>query len=90
MSIEQVKAFMAEVKANSSLQDTLGALPKDDAENAMSQCIKIASDAGFKFSKEDLLTFNAQSPKEDTLSDSELEQVSGGAFMCHTDIPWCW
>ena len=78
MSIEQVKAFMEEVKTNSSLQEKLEALQTDDIDNAITQGLQIAKEAGFVFSKEDFLTFNAQTSKDTELADSELEQVSGG------------
>ena len=78
MSTEQVKTFMEEVKTNSSLQKKLGALPKDDIDSAVTQGLQIASDAGFKFTKEDFLAYNTQSSNEAELDDSELEQVSGG------------
>ena len=75
MSIEQVKAFMEEVKTNSSLQEKLGDLPKDDVEVAISQGIETAKEAGFDFSKEDFLAYNAI--KEAELSDADLDKVSG-------------
>ena len=78
MSTEQVKSFMEEVKSNKNLQEKLGALPTDNMEEAISQGLKIANEAGFDFSKEDFLTYNTQNVQETELSNSDLEQVSGG------------
>ena len=89
MSIEQVKAFMEEVKTNSSLQEKLGALPKDDVEVAISQAITIANEAGYKFSKESFTEYNTL--KEAELSDTQLEQVAGGScvvFMFSANNLW--
>ena len=81
MSTEQVKSFMEEVKTNSSLQEKLGALSKDDMDNAIAQGLQIAKEAGFEFTKEDFLAYNAQIIKESELADSDLEQVAGGTTV---------
>ncbi|WP_244281524.1 Nif11-like leader peptide family natural product precursor [Synechococcus sp. UW105] len=64
MSEEQLKAFIAKVKADTSLQEQLKAEGADP--------VAIAKAAGFSITTEDL--------KEDrqTLSDDELEGVAGG------------
>jgi len=79
MSIEQVKAFMEEVKINKALQNKFAELQTDDIDSAIIQGLKIASDVGFEFSKEDFRAYNTQVIKETELVDSDLEQVAGGA-----------
>ncbi len=63
MSEEQIKAFIAKVQADTSLQEQLKAEGADP--------VAIAKAAGFSITTEDL-----NAPKE--LSDDELEGVSGG------------
>ncbi len=65
MSEDQLKAFIAKVQADTSLQEQLKAEGADP--------VAIAKAAGFALTKEDL---NSHSQ---TLSDEELESVSGGA-----------
>ena len=67
MSEEQLKAFLAKVQADTSLQEQLKAEGADP--------VAIAKAAGFAITKEDL---NSHSQ---TLSDEELEGVSGGGFI---------
>lgn len=67
-SLEQLKAFLEKVKADTSLQEKLKAAADADA------VLAIAKEAGFKISAEDLK--NAQVTE---LSDEELEGVAGGA-----------
>ncbi len=64
MSEEQLKAFIAKVQEDSSLQEQLKAEGADP--------VAIAKAAGFTITTEDLNT-NRQ-----TLSDKELESVAGG------------
>ena len=66
MSEEQLKAFIAKVQTDTSLQEKLKA---EDADP-----VAIAKEAGFIISADDLT--KAQSE----LSDEELEGVAGGAF----------
>ena len=67
MSEEQLKAFIAKVQADPSLQEQLKAEGAD--------VVAIAKEAGFMISADDLK--NAQSE----ISDEELEGVSGGFKM---------
>ena len=64
MSEEQLKAFIAKVQADSSLQEQLKAEGAD--------VVAIAKAAGFSITTEDLNTHSQ------TLSDDELEGVAGG------------
>ena len=65
MSEEQLKAFIAKVQGDSSLQEQLKAEGAD--------VVAIAKAAGFSITTEDLKTTYRQ-----TLSDDELESVAGG------------
>ena len=75
MSEEQLKAFLAQVKAEDSLQEKLKAAADSDA------VLAIAKDAGFSISADDL-------KKASELSEDELEGVSGDvcwfSFCQHT------
>ena len=66
MSEEQLKAFIAKVQADSSLQEQLKAEGAD--------VVAIAKAAGFAISTEDLNTHRQN------LSDDDLEGVAGGAI----------
>ena len=72
MSEEQLKAFIAKVKGDTSLQEKLKAAADSDA------VLAIAKEAGFSISADDLK--NAQSE----ISDEELEGVAGG----RRNNPW--
>ena len=66
MSEEQLKAFIAKVQAETSLQEQLKAKGADP--------VAIAKAAGFAITAEDL----AAHGKRQNLSDDELESVAGG------------
>ena len=65
MSEEQLKAFLAKVKAYTSLQEKLKAVGDVDA------ALAISKEAGFSISADDL-------KKAQELSEEELEGVAGG------------
>ena len=82
ISKEQLKAFLEQVKADTSLQEKLKAAGDADA------VVVIAKEAGFSISVEDLK--NAQSE----ISDEELESAAGGitGHGCYSSV-WptlCW
>ena len=72
MSEEQLKAFLAKVQSDASLQEQLKAEGADP--------VAIAKAAGFSITTEDLEKEHRQ-----TLSDDDLEGVAGGFFWtnCH-------
>ena len=79
MSEEQLKAFLAKVKSDTTLQEKLKAADVDAA-------LAIAKEAGFSISADDLK--NAQ-PE---ISDTELESVTGGGHSgspCHSVYTQC-
>ena len=69
MSQEQLKAFIAKVQAEKSLQEQLNAEGAD--------VVAIAKSAGFSITTEDLKA-HRQHRQNQTLSDEELESVAGG------------
>ncbi|QNI56272.1 nif11-like leader peptide domain protein [Synechococcus sp. BIOS-E4-1] len=82
MSEEQLKAFLEQVKADTSLQEKLKAAADSDA------VLTIAKEAGFSISADDLK--NAQSD----ISDEELEGAAGGTYCClmsyfYVYSSWC-
>ena len=75
MSEEQLKAFIAKVQADTSLQEQLKAEGADP--------VAIAKAAGFAITTEDLKTHRQN------LSDQELEGVAGGeSAFCFTNYPF--
>ena len=62
MSLEQLKAFLAKIKADSNLQDKLKAAKSPD------EVVSIAKDHGHEFTTDKL----------NQLSEEELDGVSGG------------
>ena len=70
MSDEQLKAFLAKVKADTSLQENLKAAADSDA------VLAIAKETGFMLSTDDL-----NEAKSMEMSDDELESAAGGGSM---------
>ena len=70
MSEEQLKAFIENVKVDTSLQEKLKGAADADA------ALAIAKEAGFMISADDIT--KAQSE----ISDEELENVAGGTINC--------
>ena len=70
MSEEQLKAFLAKVQADTSLQEQLKAAADSDA------VLAIAKEAGFSISVDELKAFSE-------LSEEELENVAGGGTAIH-------
>ena len=75
MSEEQLKAFIAKVQADPSLQEQLKAAADNDAVAA------IAKDAGFSISADDLDLKNDLNAPSRELSEEELEGVAGGTLI---------
>ena len=69
MSLEQLKAFLAKVKADTSLQEKLKTAADANAVAA------IAKEVGFSISTDDLKQAQARE-----LSEEELENVAGGCI----------
>ena len=67
MSLEQLKAFLAQVKGDSNLQEKLKAAKSPD------EVVSIAKEHGHEFSAD----------KFGELSEDELEGVAGGNVTCH-------
>ena len=90
MSEEQLKAFLAKVKTDTSLQEKLKAAADSDA------VLEIAKDAGFCISADNLHKAQFE------VSEQELEDVAGGEITffsclykvvgltgCESNSPWC-
>jgi predicted ribosomally synthesized peptide with nif11-like leader len=77
MSEEQLKAFLDALQGDTLLQERLKAAADADT------VVALAKEAGFAISKAEVLKDQAQQTTE--LSDEELEEVAGGAFMSQ-----CW
>jgi predicted ribosomally synthesized peptide with nif11-like leader len=73
MSQSQVEAFVRKVNGDSNLQQQVKNLTPGDAEGL----IKIASEAGFMFTIEELRA--VVRPYSGEMSDQELGNVAGGA-----------
>ncbi len=72
MSVQSAKDFLAKVKEDKSLADSLGSAADNDARKA------IAVKAGFDFTKTEMKdALNAVSSRE--LSDEDLDTVAGGS-----------
>ena len=67
MSEEQLQAFIAKVKSDTSLQEKLKAAASPEAS------IEIAKEAGFSITLEDTPMYDSS-----TVSDEELEAAAGG------------
>lgn len=74
MSEEQLTAFLAKVKGDSSLQEKLKAASTPDA------VVAIAKETGFTISSDELKRVS----QFNLLSDEELEGVAGGAYCSKT------
>ena len=74
MSDEQLKAFLEEVKADTSLQEKLKAAASPEA------AIEIAKDVGFSITTEDIQSMQSESVE---LSDDELDAAAGGVVGDH-------
>jgi predicted ribosomally synthesized peptide with nif11-like leader len=89
MSEEQLKAFLAALETDTSLQAKLKAAVEGeiDTPDETAAVLAIAKEAGFGITAADLVRFEAQNIME--LSDEELEGVAGGKGVwdkCWT--PW--
>ena len=76
MSLEQLKAFLAKVKGDTSLQEKLKAAADADA------ALAIAKEAGFSISAEDFKNTRVE------LSEEELESVAGGTTVVLGGCAW--
>ena len=70
MSEEQLKAFIAKVQADTSLQEQLKAEGADP--------LAIAKAAGYSITTDDLAAYRQNLPGKENLSDDELEGLAGG------------
>ena len=79
MSEEQLKAFLEEVKGDTTLQEKLKAASDADV------VVAIAKAAGFSISADEFTKAQSTELSDEELaelSDEELEGVAGGRFKC--------
>ncbi len=72
MSVQSAKDFVAKVKEDKSLADSLGSAADDDARR------KIAADAGFDFTRAEMKEALSEGNSKQ-LSDADLDTVAGGS-----------
>ena len=87
MSVEQVKAFFAKIKEDSTLaqklKDAQAAYNGDTSDKAAAFAeivIPVAKSAGFNFTVDDFKA--AYYNNEGEASENELDAVAGGVFYC--------
>ena len=76
MSEEQLQAFIAKDKNDTTLQEKLKAAASPDA------AVEIAKDAGFAITTEDIQSMQSQSQSGE-VSDDELEAAAGGCSLAN-------
>lgn len=72
MSKEAIKKFQEEAKSNKDLQDKI-----IEAGSDLDQIVSIAGNAGFDFTKEELVQLSEEAKSQ--LSDDDLDKVAGGS-----------
>lgn len=72
MSKEAIKKFQEEAKSNKDLQEQIV-----EAGSDVDKIVSIANNAGFSFTKEELLQFSEEAKSQ--LSDDDLDKVAGGS-----------
>ncbi|MEM7114705.1 MAG: Nif11-like leader peptide family RiPP precursor [Chloroflexota bacterium] len=84
--MSQVNAFNNHVQGNAALEAELNGVAD------MAAYLAIAKREGFAISAEDMEAFAAGQAEGQgaELSDSQLEQVSGGIFTRIPFYSWCW
>ena len=88
MSEDQFKAFLEAIQADAGLQQKLQGVTEPDAIAA------IAKEAGFSISAEEMIKAQSGRNNNNELTDSELENVAGGAPTAGAVLssfpPDCW
>ncbi|MEW6357870.1 MAG: Nif11-like leader peptide family RiPP precursor [Planctomycetota bacterium] len=82
MSVENMKAFFKKAEGDKALQEKVKALAKKhkpQSKGAVAELVKIASEAGHKFTAEHVAL--AQKAAKGQLSDDDLKKVAGG-YSC--------
>lgn len=79
MSKPQFDAFFSKVMEDNSLRDKLSALAgSGDVQGAYAEVAKIAQQAGFDVTAEDVAAAQVSLRPKGKLSDADLERVAGG------------
>lgn len=53
MSLDQAQAFLAKVREDQSLEQTIQAVQSEDKDSALAEVVRIAAENGFVFAAED-------------------------------------
>jgi predicted ribosomally synthesized peptide with nif11-like leader len=89
MSTANVKAFMKKAKSDKALEAKLQAIQKGGGQSTVAEIVKIADQAGFKFSSDDYEDAINEVLNEKhaagALNDEELAIVSGGLMCVSSD-----
>ena len=81
----KVSAFLAVVDSNPELQKKFAALRQETGEDLLKALVNLSAEAGTPVSMEEWIAYRAEAPSSDTLSDRDLEAVSGGVFIKRID-----
>jgi len=79
MSVENVKAFFLKAAEDEALRAKLKALAERE-EALYEDLVRIAAEAGFEFTAQDVRKAHATADRE--LTDDELDAVAGGKGEC--------
>jgi len=89
MSVENVKKFINKAQSDKALDAKLKAVPMRAGQKTVGEIVKIASQAGFKFSAQDYDDAVSQLLEEKhaagALNDEELALVAGGMMCVSSD-----
>ena len=80
MSIEQFRNFIQKVDEDESIREKVKSFDPNNSE----ELVSYAKSLGFEFSMQDMLDAVKEAginPSESELSEDQLEQVAGGAFI---------
>jgi len=93
VSIETVRQFLDQAETTPALRKQLKAIPKGAGKWTVSEFVKIAANAGFKFTLQDyenaVNQVLAQKHAAGALNDSELALVTGGLMCVSSDGTHC-
>jgi predicted ribosomally synthesized peptide with nif11-like leader len=93
MSIEAVREFMNQAETTPALRKQIRAIPKGAGQWTVAEFVKIAANAGFKFTLQDyedaVNQILAQKHAAGALNDTELALVTGGLMCVSSDGTHC-
>ena len=80
MSVANVIAFVAEMRANMALQARIEALPAETAAEFRSQLVELANEIGFEVAEPELCAVLEQARRDEAgeLGDDDIDELAGG------------